>query len=147
MSFHTSFDQPLYFLGLCQQEQQETSEIPVTRACGCNLTETSKDVLASAMPASPWNPWRRRCRCKRPAKQSIVKSPQTEQERLSHHSSNSPTGYYNKTDFHGSSQPPWHMQRMQLHWGYIGMMEKKMDATIVYWGCIRIMEKKMEATV
>ena len=25
-------------------------------------------------------------------------------------------------------------------------MEKKMETTIVYWGYIRIMEKKMEAT-
>ena len=31
-------------------------------------------------------------------------------------------------------------------WGYIGMMEKKMEATIVYWGKTGIMENKMETT-
>ena len=30
--------------------------------------------------------------------------------------------------------------------GYIGIMEKKMDTTIVYWDYIGIMEKKMETT-
>ena len=28
--------------------------------------------------------------------------------------------------------------------GYMGMMEKKMEATIAYWGYIGIMDKKME---
>ena len=28
----------------------------------------------------------------------------------------------------------------------MGIMEKKMEATIVYWGYIGIMEKKMETT-
>ena len=28
--------------------------------------------------------------------------------------------------------------------GYTGIMEKKMDTTIVYWGYIGIMENKME---
>ena len=30
---------------------------------------------------------------------------------------------------------------------YIGMIEKKMETTIVYWGYIAIMEKKMETTL
>ena len=30
---------------------------------------------------------------------------------------------------------------------YIGMMEKKMEVTVVYWGYIGIMEKKMETTI
>ena len=34
-----------------------------------------------------------------------------------------------------------------LYRGYIGIMEKKMETTIVYWGCIGIMEKKMETTI
>ena len=29
----------------------------------------------------------------------------------------------------------------------IGIMEKKMETTIVYWGYIGILEKKMEATI
>ena len=29
-------------------------------------------------------------------------------------------------------------------WGYIGIMENKMETTVVYWGYIGIMEKKME---
>ena len=29
----------------------------------------------------------------------------------------------------------------------MGIMEKKMEATIVYWGNIGIMQKKMEATI
>ena len=28
------------------------------------------------------------------------------------------------------------------YWGYVGIMDKKMEATIVDWGCIGIMEKK-----
>ena len=31
--------------------------------------------------------------------------------------------------------------------GYIGIMEKKMETTVVYWGNIGIMENKMEATI
>ena len=31
--------------------------------------------------------------------------------------------------------------------GYIEIMEKKMEATIMYWGYIGIMEKKMQATI
>ena len=31
--------------------------------------------------------------------------------------------------------------------GYIGIMENRMETTIVYWGCIGIMEKKMETTI
>ena len=38
-----------------------------------------------------------------------------------------------------------------LYRGYIGIMEKKMETTIVYWGYrggyIGIMEKKMETTI
>ena len=30
---------------------------------------------------------------------------------------------------------------------YIGIMEKKMETTVVYWVYIGIMEKKMEATI
>ena len=35
----------------------------------------------------------------------------------------------------------------QIQWGHIGIMENKMEATIVYWGYIGIMENKMEATM
>ena len=31
--------------------------------------------------------------------------------------------------------------------GYIGIIEKKMETTVVYWGNIGIMENKMEATI
>ena len=38
--------------------------------------------------------------------------------------------------------------RRKVYWGYIGIMEKKMETTILYlaifWGYIGIMEKKME---
>ena len=34
-----------------------------------------------------------------------------------------------------------------VYWGYIGIMEKKIETTIVYWGYIGIMEKKMETTI
>ena len=33
-----------------------------------------------------------------------------------------------------------------MYWGYIGIMENKMETTIVYRGDIGIMEKKMETT-
>ena len=33
-----------------------------------------------------------------------------------------------------------------MYWGYIGIMENKMETTVVYWGYIGIMEKKMETT-
>ena len=36
---------------------------------------------------------------------------------------------------------------MGISWGYIGIMENKMETTIVYWGYNGIMEKKMEATI
>ena len=36
---------------------------------------------------------------------------------------------------------------MGLYWGYIGIMEQKMETTIVYRGYIGIMEKKMETTI
>ena len=35
----------------------------------------------------------------------------------------------------------------RVHWGYLGIMENKMETTIVYWGYSGIMEKKMEATI
>ena len=31
--------------------------------------------------------------------------------------------------------------------GYIGIMEKKIETSIVYWGYIGIMENKMETTM
>ena len=31
--------------------------------------------------------------------------------------------------------------------GYMGIMEKKMETTIVYWGHIGMMEKKTETTI
>ena len=34
-----------------------------------------------------------------------------------------------------------------LYRGYIGIMEKKVETTIVYWGDIGILEKKMETTI
>ena len=34
-----------------------------------------------------------------------------------------------------------------IYWGYIGIMENKMETTIVYKGYIGIMEKKMETTI
>ena len=34
-----------------------------------------------------------------------------------------------------------------VYWGYIGIMENKMETTTVYWGNIGIMENKMEATI
>ena len=34
-----------------------------------------------------------------------------------------------------------------LYWGYIVIMGKIMETTIVYWGYIEIMEKKMETTI
>ena len=35
-----------------------------------------------------------------------------------------------------------------VYWGYIGIMENKMETTtIVYWCYIGIMEKKMETTI
>ena len=33
-----------------------------------------------------------------------------------------------------------------VYWAYIGIMEKKMETTIVYWGFIGISEKTMETT-
>ena len=34
-----------------------------------------------------------------------------------------------------------------VYWGNIGIMEKEMEATIVYWGYIGIMENKLETTI
>ena len=34
-----------------------------------------------------------------------------------------------------------------LSWGYIGIMENKLETTIVYWGYIGIMENKMETSI
>ena len=35
---------------------------------------------------------------------------------------------------------------MEVLWGYIGIMEEKMETTIIYWGYIGMMENKMETT-
>ena len=34
-----------------------------------------------------------------------------------------------------------------VYWGYIGIMEKKIETTTVYWGYKGTMEKKMELTI
>ena len=39
------------------------------------------------------------------------------------------------------------METTIVYLGYIRIMEKKMATTIVYWGYIRIMEKKMATTI
>ena len=39
------------------------------------------------------------------------------------------------------------METTIVYWDYIGMMDKKMETTIVYWDYIGIMEKKMETTI
>ena len=39
------------------------------------------------------------------------------------------------------------METTVVYWGYIGRMEKKMETTIVYWGYIGIMENQMETTI
>ena len=40
------------------------------------------------------------------------------------------------------------METTIVYWGYIGVMEKKMETPIVYWvHIIGIMEKKMETTI
>ena len=36
---------------------------------------------------------------------------------------------------------------METYWAYIGIMEQKMETTVVYWAYIGIMEKKMETTI
>ena len=33
-----------------------------------------------------------------------------------------------------------------VYWGYMGIMEQKMETTRVYWGYMGIMETKMETT-
>ena len=35
----------------------------------------------------------------------------------------------------------------RVYWGYIGIMENKMETTIIHWGYIGIMENKMETTI
>ena len=40
-----------------------------------------------------------------------------------------------------------HPMNPGLYWGYIGIMEKNMETTIVYRGYIGIMDKKMETTI
>ena len=42
---------------------------------------------------------------------------------------------------------PDNMLNLGLYWEYIGIMEKKMEATMAYWDFIGIMEKKVEATL
>ena len=37
--------------------------------------------------------------------------------------------------------------RRHISHRYIGIMEKKMETTIIYWGYIGIMEKNMETTI
>ena len=39
------------------------------------------------------------------------------------------------------------METTIVYWGYIGIMENKMETTIVYWGYTGIMENKMETTI
>ena len=40
------------------------------------------------------------------------------------------------------------METTLVCWGYIGLMEKKKETTIVYWGLYTgVMEKNMEATI
>ena len=34
------------------------------------------------------------------------------------------------------------METTIVYWGYVGIMEKKMETTIVYWGYVVIMERK-----
>ena len=34
-----------------------------------------------------------------------------------------------------------------IYWGYIGIMEKKMETNKVYWGYVGIMETKMETII
>ena len=34
-----------------------------------------------------------------------------------------------------------------LYWGNMGIMEKKMETTMVYWGNMGIMENQMENTI
>ena len=43
--------------------------------------------------------------------------------------------------------PPTSASRPSGKLGYMGIMENKMETTIVYWGNIGIMEKKMETTI
>ena len=38
------------------------------------------------------------------------------------------------------------METTIIYWGYNGIMEEKMETTIIYWGYNGIMEKKMETT-
>ena len=35
------------------------------------------------------------------------------------------------------------METTAVYWGYIGIMEKKMESIIVFWGNVGIMEKKI----
>ena len=35
----------------------------------------------------------------------------------------------------------------KVYWGYLRIMEKNMETTIVYWACIGMMERKMETTI
>ena len=39
------------------------------------------------------------------------------------------------------------METTMVYWDYIGIMEKEMETTMVYWGYIGIMENKMETMV
>ena len=39
------------------------------------------------------------------------------------------------------------METTKVYWGYTGKMENRMETTIVYWGYMGIMENKMEITI
>ena len=39
------------------------------------------------------------------------------------------------------------METTIVYWGYLGIMENRMETTIVYWRYMGIMESKMETTI
>ena len=45
---------------------------------------------------------------------------------------------------YASLQLPYIAVIWGVYWGYTGIMQKKMETTIVYWGYIGIIENKME---
>ena len=38
------------------------------------------------------------------------------------------------------------METTIVHWGNTGITEKKLETTIVHWGYLAVMQKKMETT-
>ena len=44
-------------------------------------------------------------------------------------------------------EPVLGYNKSSMHMVYIGIMEKKMETTVICWGNIGIMEKKMETTI